>query len=106
MNRGLVSARNARRRGLARLVLALLFVALMSAAGGALWDLRAPRFTLDQARAAAASGDEHATVAAVVTLLRESRQCVELLQELAQHPNPKIADQAKLAVDHLRRQVR
>lgn len=96
------SATNSRPR---RAMIAWAVVFLAAAGGKLAWDARSASMPIELARLVAGGDETQKQIAAVVTLLRESSDNIEALQAIERSSDPKVAEQARIALGHLRRQL-
>lgn len=103
-----IAGRRMRMRHLKRMAVALTIATLVGATATAyvLWDDRAASMPSNTARTLADSADARSRVAAIVTMLRESHANITILLRLAEDSDPAVREQARLALHHLREQLR
>lgn len=84
---------------------AMAFVVVAAVGGKMAWDARSKEMPLNIARAVTTEDDRQKQIAAIVTMLRESWNNVHALHAFERSDDPKVAEQARIALDHLRRQL-
>lgn len=86
-------------------IAAMAFVVVAAVGGKMAWDARSKEMPLNIARSVTADDDRQKQIAAIVTMLRESWNNAHALQTFERSDDPKVAEQARIALDHLRRQM-